>query len=314
MTAMPARTANPAAILHTPGRACGRRRSGEEGYILVAVIFLMLLMALALSIAAPKVAADIQRDREVELMHRGKQFQRAIQLYYRKFGAYPPTMDALEKQNEIRFLRRRYKDPMTGKDEWHLIHMGEAKTQTLGFFGQPIAGTGAAGSSLLAGVGPGATPGLGSPIGNPQADPNAQNNQANQGNQAANPNDPNAANAANGQTAGTDSGSASSSSPFGSGSGNQQTFGGGGIIGVESTSPKLAILEYKKKKHYNEWEFIYDPLSERMTVGGASVGQPIGGQGAGNGIGIGNSPTVNNPQNGIVNNPAPTPAPANPQQ
>jgi hypothetical protein len=51
-----------------------------------------------------------------------------------------------------------------------------------------------------------------------------------------------------------------------------------------------------------------------MTVGGASVGQPIGGQGAGNGIGIGNSPTVNNPQNGIVNNPAPTPAPANPQQ
>jgi type II secretory pathway pseudopilin PulG len=139
-------------------------RRGEEGYMLIAVLFLVVMVLITLSIAAPKMAKEIERDREIELVHRGKQFQRAIQLYYRKFGAYPPNMEALEKTNNIRFLRRRYKDPMTGKDEWHLIHFGENKTPTaLGFFGQPISGVGGA---TLAGTGPGGVgQNIGSPIG-----------------------------------------------------------------------------------------------------------------------------------------------------
>jgi hypothetical protein len=35
-------------------------------------------------------------------------------------------MDSLEKTNGVRFLRRRYKDPLTGKDEWRLIHVNAA--------------------------------------------------------------------------------------------------------------------------------------------------------------------------------------------
>ena len=80
-----------------PNRATRPRPTGEQGYILLAVVFLTVMVLIALSVAAPNIARSIQRDREMELMHRGKQFQRAIQLYYRKFGAYPPTMDALEK-------------------------------------------------------------------------------------------------------------------------------------------------------------------------------------------------------------------------
>src|SRR5580698_6831980 len=119
----------------------GSPRSGEEGYILIAVLFLAVMVLIALSIAAPKMAASIERDRELELQHRGKQYVRAIKLYYKKFGAYPPNMEALEKTSEIRYLRKRYKDPVTGKDEWHLIHFGENKTPTaMGFFGQPLTG------------------------------------------------------------------------------------------------------------------------------------------------------------------------------
>jgi type II secretory pathway pseudopilin PulG len=282
----------PATPTAVPGKR-GRAATGEEGYILIAVIFLAVMILIALSVAAPKVAADIQRDREIELMHRGKQFQRAIQLYFKKFGTYPPTMEALEKQNEIRFLRKRYKDPMTGKDEWHLIHFGEAKTQTLGFFGQPLAGTGSAGGSVLAGTGPGATGGLGTPMGTPigGADPNAANGQ-----NGAAPTDPNAANNANGGINGAtpiggDPNAAGSSSSSSTGLGGQ-TFGGAGIIGVESTSPKLGILEYKKKKHYNEWEFIYDPLADRQSVGGGPVGAPIDGNGT---PGIGGQPGIGSP-------------------
>src|SRR5580704_6220740 len=85
-------------------------------------------------------------------MHRGKQYTRAIQLYYRKFNAYPPNIDALVKTNNIRFLRKRYIDPVTGKDDWKPILFGQNKAPlALGFFGDPLAG----GATPIAGTGPG---------------------------------------------------------------------------------------------------------------------------------------------------------------
>ena len=114
--------------------------------MLVAVIFMLALLIISLAVALPKVREDIQRDRELETMHRGKQYVRAIQLYYRKFGAYPPNVDALVKTNDIRFLRKKYIDPTTGKDDWKPILFGQNKTPTaMGFFGQPLAGYGAGG-------------------------------------------------------------------------------------------------------------------------------------------------------------------------
>jgi hypothetical protein len=57
-----------------------------------------------------------------------------------------------------------------------------------------------------------------------------------------------------------------------------QTFGGAGIIGFSPNSPKQSILIYKKKNHYNEWEFVYDPLADRTVVSSSSG---AGGQSAG---------------------------------
>jgi hypothetical protein len=45
-----------------------------------------------------------------------------------------------------------------------------------------------------------------------------------------------------------------------------------GIIGFSPNSPKQSILVYKKKNHYNEWEFVYDPLSDMTTIGSSSTG------------------------------------------
>jgi hypothetical protein len=30
-------------------------------------------------------------------------------------------------------------------------------------------------------------------------------------------------------------------------------------------------MVYKKKNHYNEWEFVYDPITEQMMSGGNSA-------------------------------------------
>ena len=142
-------------LLQNP-RPIPEQTDTEDGYLLLTVLVMVFLMLLALSVAAPKVAKEIQRDKEREAMERGLQYRRAIQLYYKKFQAYPTDIKQLEKTNEIRFLRKRYTDPITGKDDWRLIHMGQAKVPPLGFFGQPLqaglssVSTGPGGGSIYA--------------------------------------------------------------------------------------------------------------------------------------------------------------------
>ncbi|MCL6545286.1 MAG: hypothetical protein K6T61_08645 [Bryobacteraceae bacterium] len=99
-----------------------RVRNPEAGYAVLVVFLLAAFIAISLYNELPRVVLEAQRDREQMLIDRGEQYKRAIQLYFRAFGRYPPDLDALENTNNRRFLRRRYKDPMTGEDEWRLIH------------------------------------------------------------------------------------------------------------------------------------------------------------------------------------------------
>ncbi len=52
------------------------RTNSEAGYILLAVLFLVALILLSLAVAAPRIAKSIQRDKELELIHRGEQYNR----------------------------------------------------------------------------------------------------------------------------------------------------------------------------------------------------------------------------------------------
>lgn len=84
------------------GRALKPVPPSEQGYTLLIAIFFLALLTLWLSVAVPVVTKSIQRDRDLETYHRGLQYRRAVQLYFRKFHAYPPNVDALVKTNEIR--------------------------------------------------------------------------------------------------------------------------------------------------------------------------------------------------------------------
>lgn len=96
--------------------------SSESGYILLAVLFLVVLLTLSLATAATQIATDIRRDREQETIHRGMQYARAISMYYKHTGNYPTSVDQLLLTNDRRYLRRRYSDAITGKDDWRVIH------------------------------------------------------------------------------------------------------------------------------------------------------------------------------------------------
>jgi type II secretory pathway pseudopilin PulG len=337
-------------------------KPSEEGYLLLAVMFIMAILVLSLAVAAPMVAKSIQRDREVETMHRGKQYIRAIQLYYRKFHSYPPNVDALVKTNDIRFLRKRYIDPMTGKDDWTPILFGQNKTPTaMGFFGQPlstggsIAGVGPSGGNGLNGVngtapsggffnssggsGFGSSPGASSIGGSSIFDSSSSG--------SGNASTPPAGSAGStssstgsstngaGSTGSTDANGNATTGSTGTNSTGQtgqtgQTFGGAGIIGFSPASSRQSILIYKKKDHYNEWEFTYDPIMDMQMVGGGNtgmIGQPAGGtpgavgipgittQGSGDTSWAGNgSNNGNSSNNGPASTPTTPPETSAPQQ
>jgi hypothetical protein len=106
-------------------RPAQSRHTRESGYALLLVFLMAAVAAIMLYQEVPRIAFETQRQKEQMLMERGEQYKRAIQLFLRASNnqRWPASIDELESFNGRRFLRQRYKDPMTGKEEWRLIHI-----------------------------------------------------------------------------------------------------------------------------------------------------------------------------------------------
>lgn len=104
-------------------RPLSPRRSAERGFVLLLVFAMAAGVAIMLYLEMPRIAFQHQRNKEAMLVDRGEQYKRALELYVKKYNKFPQSLDELEKPDNVRLLRRRYRDPMTGKDEWRLIHI-----------------------------------------------------------------------------------------------------------------------------------------------------------------------------------------------
>ncbi len=102
-------------------------QSNVKGYVLLSVMLLITLMLIAMSVELPRIAQQVKREKEEELVHRGMDYARAVKRFYHKTNAYPNSIEQLKDTNHIRFLRKEYKDPMTGESEWKLVHVNEAE-------------------------------------------------------------------------------------------------------------------------------------------------------------------------------------------
>jgi type II secretory pathway pseudopilin PulG len=297
---------------------------GEDGYVLLTLLLILALMVIFAAAITPSITFEIRRDREEEMIHRGVQYARAIRAYYKKFGRYPTKIEDLENTNNLRFLRKRYKDPITGKD-FRLLHFGEVKlTFSAGIGGGTIPGANPVGSpgglSGTGGFGQTSTFGAGGALGANLTSSSGQNPQS-------------ANNPAQGADASQSASSQETAAPGSEGgsesSGGQatgQVFGGAAIVGVASFSKKATIREFNHKKKYNEWQFIYDPATDRggllMTPNqppimgfGQQGTQNLGGQSS-SGFGTGLTPagiqsTPNQPPGGLG---TPTPPNSPPEQ
>jgi len=91
------------------------------------VFLLAACLAITLYTEMPRVAFEAERQKELLLVDRGNQFKRAIGLFEtdrtnNPMMRYPASIDELLSFNNHRYLRRKYVDPMTGKDEWRIVH------------------------------------------------------------------------------------------------------------------------------------------------------------------------------------------------
>jgi len=250
--------------------ACRRQ---ESGYILITLIFFVAVLAISLATILPSIKQEILRDREEEMVHRGAQYTRAIRLYYKKNGRYPATIDELESSNNLRFLRKRYKDPtVKGEDspeaDFRVLRIGDPDV-LLGVVGQI---PGAQGLQPQ----PGAN-GLANAASAARRLNGSQNNVDLSQQPTPTPSDPTQASDAPAQDANGNPAAAAapaSSDPNatppdksdGSKPADNPVHGGGAMVGVASTNKNIqypAIREYNKKHHYNEWQFLYDPQNDQ---------------------------------------------------
>ena len=94
----------------------------QHGYALAAVLISVALMSIVMTALLPVWRQQMQREREAELAFRGEQYARAIYLYTVKNGGqHPPSIDALVQG---RYLRKKYKDPMTEDGEFLPLSVG----------------------------------------------------------------------------------------------------------------------------------------------------------------------------------------------
>jgi type II secretory pathway pseudopilin PulG len=116
-----------------PGR---RPPSGESGFTLLGVLFLVTLLSQGLAALGVVWETAAKREKEAQLLFVGDQYRRALESYYRATPGtdkrYPRDLRHLLRDprfpNTVRHLRRLHADPMTGREEWGLVQRGEEIT------------------------------------------------------------------------------------------------------------------------------------------------------------------------------------------
>lgn len=100
----------------TPGKFILIR---PQGYVLLTLLLLLTVMSLGLMVAVPVWQTQIQREKEEELIFRGKQYVEAVRIYQLKHpGRFPAKLEDLLEE---KCIRRLWPDPMTSHGRWDLI-------------------------------------------------------------------------------------------------------------------------------------------------------------------------------------------------
>jgi type II secretory pathway pseudopilin PulG len=227
--------------MRTPAIAARARRSrgtSQDGYAMAALLVAMSVMAVMMTVALPVWNTQAQREKEAELVFRGEQYARAVMLYQRKFAnALPPSLDVLLND---KYLRKKYKDPITGAD-FQLLS-GASVQANAGVPGGQVPGSSTPGRAATG------TSSTGSSFGSSSA----------------------------GQGNGSAGGGFGLGRGVGFGAGGTVP---GGIMGVTSSSAGKSLRLYNGRGVYNEWTFVAVQRNLNAGAGAQGANTPGGGRG-----------------------------------
>jgi type II secretory pathway pseudopilin PulG len=99
----------------------------NRGYVLIMLMFVVTAMGIGLLVAVPIWQTQIRREKEEELIFRGKQYVEAVRIFQtKKPGTFPRSIEELVEE---RCLRRPFKDPMSPDGLWNIILLPEGGGQ-----------------------------------------------------------------------------------------------------------------------------------------------------------------------------------------
>ena len=84
---------------------------GNNGFTLIEILVVLAILAMLLSVAAPRYFGSVDRSRETVLKQNLFQIREALDKHYADTGKYPNTLDDLVAK---RYLRSAPVDPITG--------------------------------------------------------------------------------------------------------------------------------------------------------------------------------------------------------
>jgi type II secretory pathway pseudopilin PulG len=97
----------------------------QRGYTYLTLLFAVAFMGAGLGAASTLWHTAQMREKERELLYVGDQYKKAIEAYFAQGKTYPRELVQLLRDQRVqgmrRYLRKLYRDPVTGKSEWGLV-------------------------------------------------------------------------------------------------------------------------------------------------------------------------------------------------
>ena len=113
-----------AQLTKTGRRSPGLRTPGSRGFTLIELIVVMAIVALLVSIAAPRYFLSVENARDQSLRTSLRVMRDAIDQFQADKGRYPQSLEELTSN---RYLREIPEDPITGRrDSWVVGDAGPA--------------------------------------------------------------------------------------------------------------------------------------------------------------------------------------------
>jgi len=103
--------------------------TGKRGMALPTVLFMVFLLNMSFLVAFQGWDVQLKREREKELLWRGKKISKAIDRFYKERRMYP---ESIEQLYNMKYIRKPYKDPMVKDGEWEYIRPPGSLNQIMG--------------------------------------------------------------------------------------------------------------------------------------------------------------------------------------